>query len=69
MGDSSGVPPEGSGQGLGTSTQTISELFYANDGLFALPESARLQGVIDSLMGLFDQVGLRKNKGKTASMA
>ena len=60
---------EGAIQVLGTSIQTLLMLFYANDGLVALPESTRLQGAFDALMGLFKKVGLRTNEGKTVSMA
>ena len=61
---------EGAGQeGLGTTIQALSALFYADDGFVASPESARLQGAFDALKGLFDRVGLRTNKGKTVSMA
>ena len=42
--------------------------FYADDGLVASPESARLQGDFDVLMSLFSQVGLNNNKGKTVIM-
>ena len=56
-------------EGLGTSIQALLELFYANDGLVVSPESARLQRASDALTGLFDEVGLRTNRGKTASMA
>ena len=51
------------------SIQTLSEFFNVDDGLVASPESACLQGVFDVLKSLFDQVGLRNNKGKMASMA
>ena len=48
-------------EGLGTSIQALSALFYANDGLVAFPKSARLQGAFNALTGLFDHVGLRTN--------
>ena len=64
-----GGPQEGVVQGPGSSIQTLSELFYSNDGLVTLAESARLQGFFDALTGLFGQGGLRTNKGKTVSMA
>ena len=51
----SGGPP------VGTSIQTLLALFYANGGLVASPESARLQGVFDALTGLFGQVVLLMN--------
>ena len=49
---------EVAGQVLGSSIHPLLELFYANDRLVASPESARLQGAFDALVGLFDQVGL-----------
>ena len=61
---------------LGTSIQTLSEFFNADDGLVAAPESASLQGAFDTLTGLldaltgpFDQLGLWTNRGKMVSMA
>ena len=64
-----GVPQEGSGKEfLGTSIQALSALFYSDDRLVALPESARLQGAFDALTGLFDRMGLRTNEGNMASM-
>ena len=59
-------PQEGARQeGLGTSIQALSALFYTNDVLFLSPESARLQGAFDALTGLFNRLGLRTNKRKT----
>ena len=43
-------------------------LFYANDGMFALLDTAWLQGAFTALVGLFDRVGLSTNVGKTVSM-
>ena len=56
-------------QGLGESIQTLAALFCAGDGLIVSPESSRLQGTFEVLMGLFDQVGLLTNEGKMVSMA
>ena len=64
-----GGPQEGTRQGLGTSILTQLDLLYANGVLVASPESARLQGAFDALMGLFGQVGLQTKVGKTVSMA
>ena len=65
-----GVTHEGVGQeGLGTSIQALSKLFHTNDGIVALPERIRPQGVFDDLTGLFDRVGLRINDGKKVRMA
>ena len=55
-------------EGLGTSIETLSLLFYSDDRLVACPDIAHLQGVFDDLTGLFDCLGLRTNEGKTASM-
>ena len=58
-----GVPQEGTIQGLGESIQTLAALSYANDGLIASPESTCLQEAFGVLSSLFEQVGLRTNKG------
>ena len=42
--------------------------FYADDGLVAWTDPVWLQGPFDTLTGLFDRVGLRKNAYKTVSM-
>ena len=55
-------------QGLGESIQTLAALSYANDGLIASLESACLQESFGVLSGLFEQVGLRTNKGKMVIM-
>ena len=44
-------------------------LFYTDGEIVASPKSACLQGDSDTLTGLFDRVGLRNNKLKTASIA
>ena len=63
-------PQEGSGQEvLGTSIQTLSALFYADDVLIVSPESARLKGSFDALTRLFDRVGLCTNEGNMMSMS
>ena len=65
------VPPqEGTRrEGLGMSVQALSSIFYADDRLVASTKSALLQGAFNALEGLFNQMGLRKNEGKTVSMA
>ena len=42
--------------------------FYADDGMVASSEPRWLQWAFDALVSLFEQVGLRKNFGKTVSM-
>ena len=64
-----GVPQEGAGQGLLTSIQTLSALFYTNDGPVASPERSLLKVLFDALTVLFNQVGLRTNKVKMVIMA
>ena len=47
-----GGPQEGDGrEGLVTSIQALLALFYADNGLVASPESARLQGEFNALGG------------------
>ena len=61
---------EGDGQeGLGKSIQALKVIFYADDRIFALPESALLHGAFDTLTGLFDRVGLHTNKVNMVIMA
>ena len=43
-------------------------LFYANDCMVASLEPGWLQGAFNTLLGLFDRVGLRTNVGKTVGM-
>ena len=43
-------------------------LFYADDSMVASSEPAWLQGAFNSLVGLFDRVGLQTNVGKTVVM-
>ena len=49
------------GQGLRESIKTLMVLLYANYGLAASSDIARLQGAFDVLTSLFDQVGLQTN--------
>ena len=43
-------------------------LFYADDGMVALSDPLLLQGAFNTLVGLFDRVGLWKFFGKTVGM-
>ena len=43
-------------------------IFYAEDGLISLTQIEWLQGKFDTLTGLFGQVGLGENLGKTVGM-
>ena len=43
-------------------------LFYSDDGMVASSDPRWLQGVFNTLVGLFDRVGLQKNVGKTVGM-
>ena len=46
----------------------LAAYFYANEKLLMSTRAARLQGVFDVLMDLFDRVGLRTNVGKIVNM-
>ena len=43
-------------------------LFYADNGMVASSDPRWLQGSFNTLVGLFDRVGLRTNVGNTVSM-
>ena len=43
-------------------------LFYADDGMVASSDPRWLQGAFNTLVSLFDRVGLRTNLGKTVGM-
>ena len=43
-------------------------LFYADDGMVASYDPCWIQGAFNTLVGLFDRVGLRTNAGKTFFM-
>ena len=43
-------------------------LFYVDNGIVALSDPSWIQWAFDTLVSLFDRVGLRKNVGKTVSM-
>ena len=40
-------------------------LFYADNGMVASSDPGWLQGAFNTLVGLFDRVGLQTNVGKT----
>ena len=44
-------------------------MFYADYGTVASPDPRWLQGAFNTLVGLFDKVGLRNVFGKTVGMA
>ena len=44
------------------------DFFYADDGLLASTDPECLQGAFETLTGLLDRVGLRKNVGKAVGM-
>ena len=43
-------------------------LFYADDGMVAFSAPCWFQGAFNTLVGLFDRVGLRTNVGNTVGM-
>ena len=43
-------------------------LFYADDGMVASSDPRWLQGAFNTLVGMFDKVGLWENVGKTVDM-
>ena len=49
--------------------QRVEYFFYGDDGLVPSIQSEWLQWVFDILMGMFDQVGLKKNVGNTVGVA
>ena len=64
-----GVIAEAEEQGeLGKVGRHQAALFYADNGMVASSDPRWLQGTFNTLVGLFDRVGLRKNVGKTVSM-
>ena len=54
--------------GFGLATQWLSEFFYANGSLLALPSPARIQADLDIFTGLFDKIVLHTNVRKTVGM-
>ena len=53
---------------LGKEGRHQADLFYADDGMVDLSDSRWIHGAFNTLVGLFDRVGLRKNVGKTVGM-
>ena len=53
---------------LGKEGRHQAALFYADDGTVASSDLRWLQGAFNTLVGLFDRAGLRKNVGKTVGM-
>ena len=53
---------------LGKEGRHQADLFYADDGMVASSDPRWLQGDFNTLVGLFDRVGLRTNVGKTVIM-
>ena len=43
-------------------------LFYVDNGMFDSSDPRWLQGAFNTLVGLFDRVGLQTNVGKTVGM-
>ena len=43
-------------------------LFYTDYGMVASSDPRWIQGAFNTLVGLFDRVGLQKNVGKTVGM-
>ena len=53
---------------LGKEGRHQAALFYAADGMVASSDPGWIQGTFNTLVGLFDRVGLLKNFGKTVVM-
>ena len=53
---------------LGKKGRHQATLFYADDGTVASSYTHWLQGAFNTLVGLFDRVGMRTNAGKTVGM-
>ena len=53
---------------LGQEGRHQAVLFYTDDGMVALSEPRWLQGAFNTLVGMFDRVGLRKNIRNTVKM-
>ena len=64
-----GVIAESEARGdLGKEGRHQAALFYADNGMVASSDPRCLQGAFNTLIGLFDRVGLQGNVGKTAGM-
>ena len=53
---------------LGKEGRHQAALFYVDNGMVASTDSRWLQGAFNTLVGLFDRVGLKKNIGKKVGM-
>ena len=53
---------------LGKEGRHQAKLFYADDSMVASSDPAWIQGAFNSLVGLFNRVGLQTNIGKTVGM-
>ena len=53
---------------MGKEDRHQTALFYADDGMVASSDPRWIQGVFNTLVGLFDRVGLQKNVRKTVVM-
>ena len=53
---------------LGKEGRHQAALFYADDGMVESLDPGWIQGAFNTLLGLFDRVGLRTNVGKTVGM-
>ena len=56
-------------EGFRRDMQRLAESFYAYTGLLALTQKTRLRRVFDTLIYLFDYIGLHTNVDKTVSLA
>ena len=62
-------PGAASTEGFGRDVKRLESYSYAKYGLITSMRATGLQRVFDTLMELFDRVGLRTNVAKTVSMA
>ena len=64
-----GVVEESEARGeLGQEGRHQGALFYADNGMVASSDLVWLQGAFNTLVGLFDRVGLQTNVGNTVGM-
>ena len=54
--------------GVGEEIRQFLATFYADDGLVQSRDPVRLQALLDTLVSLFERVGLRTNVSKTKTM-
>ena len=54
--------------GISEEIRSFLAVFYADDGLIQSGDPARLQTLLDTLVSLFERVGLRTNTSKTKTM-